>query len=257
MIRTSPQSSACNSTELASPPKETTQSTSAKPKKPPPITPRRFTKFFTPRPLQKETDKIRTSRRALQEITRSALNRKRKRPGPPVFGDALPAVKEPATDTPVNRNKRKLSFSSTVCSPRSSPLRKAQFTPSSSQESRAHEVRLSKAHKVFEEEDELSSDEESWDDRLPIRHARQVARGSASLLAARLSGGHARSFVRRVPDWREETVNFYTGPADSHRCRSNDGLHLVLPFCVASCSGKYCCSVPRISWLTTTQTTPS
>ena len=48
---------------------------SQKPKKPPPITPRRFTKFFTPRPVNGRQD-VKTSRRALRRLRGPALNQR-------------------------------------------------------------------------------------------------------------------------------------------------------------------------------------
>src|SRR5215469_3612025 len=56
---------------------EPPSSRAGKPKKPPPITPRRFNRFFSPRSTVSRVNKHSTSRsaRQLQEITQYAVNR--------------------------------------------------------------------------------------------------------------------------------------------------------------------------------------
>ncbi|KAK1912911.1 hypothetical protein P3342_004847 [Pyrenophora teres f. teres] len=68
--------------ELCSSPPPTSAATTAgsrKPKRPPPITPKRFTRFFTPRHSKDVSSRtsLTSSGRQLQDITRSALNRNR------------------------------------------------------------------------------------------------------------------------------------------------------------------------------------
>ncbi|KAK5001382.1 hypothetical protein LTR39_006982, partial [Cryomyces antarcticus] len=68
---------------------------SRKPRKPPPITPKRFTKFFTPRTSSTGGRKSATggkSARQLRDITRNAINRRRPTDGKlssnaPLFAD--------------------------------------------------------------------------------------------------------------------------------------------------------------------------
>lgn len=106
-----------------------------KPKKPPPITPRSFTRFFTPRSSLHTRSGVRTSRQALEEITSSALNASRKSSdkGQSLFGEALvrDGPSEPAGEvhsSPADR-KRKLSMSSiSTFSQQSTPHRRVRIS---------------------------------------------------------------------------------------------------------------------------------
>lgn len=225
--------------ETLSPTKESLRSSCGKPKRPPPITPRRFNKFFTPRATHKDTTRVRTSRRALQDITRSALNQKGPQPYPPLFGEKLPSIQERECSTPTRGKKRKLSFSSIPGSPRSSPVRRVQFTPCSSQASSdAHYGKHSL--EIFDDEAGAEEEEEDdhvdpWQDKLPIRQWRKSWGGAAALLSRRTVGGRIQPVIQKAADWRDETSHFYTSPDDAHRCLSTSQEHHVLPFCAASC----------------------
>lgn len=103
-----------------------------KPKRPPPVTPRSFKKFFTPRSsLHSASRGIQTSRHALRELSSTSLNRRG-----PAFTKATTAqatshgiLKSPFTEiTKTPSRKRKLSFSSPGSPPQSSPLRKVRLT---------------------------------------------------------------------------------------------------------------------------------
>jgi hypothetical protein len=59
-----------------SPPRATSQSSSCRPKRPPPITPKRFNRFFTPRSSSGRSSHSSHARRKLWDITRTAVNRK-------------------------------------------------------------------------------------------------------------------------------------------------------------------------------------
>lgn len=101
-----------------------------KPKKKPPVTPRSFKRFFTPRSsLNASRSRSRFVRHALQDITSPALNR---------LGPAFPKVPDdvgsssskPSLDlfkTPTK--KRKLSFCSSSSPLQSSPLRRVRIAP--------------------------------------------------------------------------------------------------------------------------------
>ena len=101
-----------------------------KPKRPPPVTPRSFKRFFTPRSILNggsNPGSVRTNRQALMNLNSPAVNHRlgpafRRTPKPVenqiVFDEPTPAV------TP--SRKRKLSFSSVGSPLQSSPLRKVR-----------------------------------------------------------------------------------------------------------------------------------
>jgi len=99
-----------------------------KPKKPPPVTPRSFRRFFTPRSALNAANNagsVKTSRQALKEIRSPALNRL----GPAFTkisntGDNRSPKNTLADITQTPCRKRKLSFSSPGSPQQSSPLRK-------------------------------------------------------------------------------------------------------------------------------------
>lgn len=109
--------------------------TRRKPKRPPPVTPRSFKRFFTPRSsLNAEISMMPASRHALKELSTTSLNRRG-----PAFTKAKSSnaansvghgtLKSPFTEvfkTP--SRKRKLSFSSPSSPPQSSPIRKVRLT---------------------------------------------------------------------------------------------------------------------------------
>lgn len=97
-----------------------------KPKKPPPVTPRSFRRFFTPRSMlngENNSGNVRTSRQALKALSSPAVNRLG-----PAFTKTLKAVgsrPDPSELLRTPTRKRKLSFSS-IGSLQSSPLRKVR-----------------------------------------------------------------------------------------------------------------------------------
>lgn len=98
-------------------------------RKPPPVTPRSFRKFFTPRSmLNGDNGGVRANRQALQTLSSPAINRLG-----PAFSRTLkaaanrPALHEPAEIIRTPSKKRKLSFSSIGSPLQSSPLRKVRI----------------------------------------------------------------------------------------------------------------------------------
>lgn len=104
-----------------------------KPKKPPPVTPRSFRRFFTPRSMlngAKSPNGVRTSRQALGVLSSRALNRL----GPAFTRSSKLAVSkagahqlDPLLPPRTPSRKRKLSFSSVGSPLQSSPLRKVRI----------------------------------------------------------------------------------------------------------------------------------
>ena len=107
---------------------------SQKPKKPPPITPRRFIKFFTPRPVSGRQD-VKTSRKALRRLRGPALNQRANTHNHYERQEDLENVGEelrPENTVPRGR-KRKLSTPA-LSSVQSSPIKRPVFFLPSSQE---------------------------------------------------------------------------------------------------------------------------
>ncbi|KAF9629385.1 hypothetical protein BFW01_g10588 [Lasiodiplodia theobromae] len=101
-------------------------------RKPPPITPKRFNKFFTPRTTRSSTGHG-ASGRQLRDITRNAVNRKKATPRRTVvFSDANVADSENFVTPKLGSKKRKL-----LPSPESSPI---QPSPSKKARSYTHTV---------------------------------------------------------------------------------------------------------------------
>lgn len=79
------------------------------------------------------------------------------------------------------------------------------------------------------------------DDPEPPKRLKQLThRGMGAQLFQRQLGcmpRAGRSYLSTpTSDWRSETANFSSGPADAHFCNSHDGLPRCIPFCTASCN---------------------
>ncbi|KAF2468900.1 WD repeat-containing protein-like protein [Lindgomyces ingoldianus] len=202
----------------SSPPHPSSTLGTRKPKKPPPITPKRFTRFFTPRSSvhgSSHPNSLRRSGRQLQDITQAAINRRpnafRKTPPKTVnFADIMP---NPQPETPkVNSRKRKTPY----LSPDSSPA-----LPSPSKRSR-----LAAPPPINILEDPVVHP-------APIKCIRSL--GSSARILQRSFGGLAaigRGFHRdHCTSWQEQTADFYSGSDDFHQLSQG-----APPFCTASCN---------------------
>ena len=201
---------------------------SKKPKKPPPITPRRFTKFFTPR-LHNARRAVRSSRSALRDITAgSVLNKTQHQAGPSA-----------STEDETPRKKRKLSFSSPTSSLRSSPLRPDMLL-SSSQEISSTILRpsidaLGDLSEVGEE-DETDVEPELKVPQAPKIREYQGQHPSSHLLFRRIGGRRPWREPQQSQVWQEYTKDFCARPEDVHTTQAIHATTLSLPFCVASCN---------------------
>ena len=206
----------------SSPTRDNVSSSGQRPKRPPPITPRRFKRFFTPRVVQST---VRTSRKALRDITVPSLNRA--------------------------SHKRKISVLSTELDLQSSPIKRVAFFPNSSQgddpdydiENKSG-IPSSTSKLPFEacqDSRETSDDEDIGSLRHslvpPIRRFPALST-SANLLSSRLSGGRLSSKAGGSSLWQHEAAAFYSASTDVHLCNSQVGPHMTLPFCTASCNSK-------------------
>lgn len=215
------------------------QDQGARIRKPPPITPRRFTKFFTPRP-RNALAIPRTSRAALRTITSSSLNSRTNR------------VKEPRSSqgtendqaTPRGR-KRKLSF---VLADNFdiAPVSRisASFDPEirSSPTIPEHRSPLNDNYRDVDicetdEETDVEFDEDQED--IPTEPQPRILpyrskTTSGGLLSARLSGRKIRAEVTHSQLWQQETGNFYSSPNDINATHGHPSA--ALPFSVAACN---------------------
>ncbi|KKY24571.1 putative wd domain protein [Diplodia seriata] len=206
-------------------------------RKPPPITPKRFNKFFTPRTTRSGTGHG-ASGRQLRDITRNAVNRKKATPRRTVvFSDTNVADSENFV-TPKHRSDKKRKH---LPSPESSPI---QPSPSKKARSCIRAVNFD----IAEDEDEVASDaettilEESDEDeeeedevevyREPIRRA-PISSTSGRLLTRTFGGrcGVGRGKIYdHCGDWRDQTANFYAKPDEVYSFDAD------IPFCAASCN---------------------
>lgn len=212
-------------------------------RKPPPITPRRFNKFFAPRPRDARQS-VRTSRAALKSISSTALNTRRNQlsqEGAEGFDEYISA-----NENAVSRKKRKYSTISASVSSNSTPYSRAvNFLPSSQDALPSSPLKGrddDDDDEILEDSDaETEIDEQSFsyeEDELPAGpRAQPYARISTShsLLSTRVSGRRPIRIAGPSNLWQAETANFYSEAADV-----NEELHTreppTLPFCMASCN---------------------
>ena len=200
---------------------------SQKPKKPPTVTPQRFTKFFTPRSslLSRGARRSRAGRQ-LRDITRNGTNRRSNawpRPDP----DLLASNENASSERPSKRRKHSIDIGSSP--PQSSPLKHVQavdeimiFEDAPTSPTVSDDESLSE---VFDQMESFSQ---------PIKRLRQV--NSSRRILQRSFGGYdavTRGWRggNHCADWRAETANFVTDPADVHSFTGT-----ALPFCTASCN---------------------
>lgn len=195
-------------------------------KKPPPITPRRFTKFFTPKP-QSLAHEVQTSRAALRTISRASLN-VRRAPATIDEQDDYWNAHEQST----SRKKRR--YSST-----SSPV-PAAFLPSSqeipqSSPIKCHDDLADRGYDTDDDYPSIESDTAEHDIPLGPK-IRQYASFSTSknILSARLSGRRQRHVAIPSTTWQNETAGFYSTPDDVNLDLSQR-TPPMLPFSLGAC----------------------
>ncbi|KAF2723664.1 WD40 repeat-like protein [Polychaeton citri CBS 116435] len=211
-----------------------TAAASRKPRKPPTITPKRFTRFFTPRHTgsSRGSNNSRASRR-LRDITKEAVNRK---------GYATPTQRR-------QYDVLELSVSEDI-DISSRPVKRRKYSIDlSSSPPQLPAVRISRPEQsihIFEDGppspmlSEVVSDMDSEAAvaqvlprpirRLPNYH------GSTKRLLYRSFGGYdAITLGVRGSDhgsgWQSQTANFVSTPSDVHTTE-----HRCVPFCVANCN---------------------
>ncbi|KAL2829254.1 WD40-repeat-containing domain protein [Aspergillus cavernicola] len=213
-----------------------------KPKKPPPVTPRSFRRFFTPRSLLDSGNHgslVRTSRQALKALSSPAVNRLG-----PAFTRTLKAAMnkpEPADFMRTPSRKRKMSFSSIGSPLQSSPLRKVRTRGRVDDDDEEVEVPVKDIEvglgaRVDEEKPASTA-------KLPLKvspvQRSKALQTSGALFMRSVLGTRANRVTMRSntgAGWQDLTSTFYSRPDDSHTCTSSSGDRLALPFCTASCN---------------------
>lgn len=211
--------------------------TSSKPKKAPSITPRRFTRFFTPQSIVlAESSSSRTgngngngngrSARQLRDITRNAVNRKTLDSNPATQFSGFQDIDH---ETPRKRRKVLPTPESSPVQPLSSPCRPS----TAALPSQIYHHDLDSCSYLSEDDDDDDDDLDLKPCPPPIRRVRQT--GPTSRLLHRTFGG-SRAIARggshrdHCASWQSQTADFYTRPQDSHTFRGT-----ALPFCLTPC----------------------
>lgn len=194
-----------------------------KERKPPTITPRSFTRFFTPKSLS--TKRIGSSRRALRELSASTTNsRSRRAFHPDSIGFDYASISSRATK---RRKLRPISPGDGV--ELSSPIKRI----------RNQSLGVSDAEASEADSSGHDSDSSTYD---PSRTATRKPRIDAvgSHLSRELYGPpmgrrvHQR-FAGGDSSWQMETASFYSRPEDVYVSRHVGNGSESIPFCATAC----------------------
>lgn len=215
----------------------------SKPRKAPTITPRSFTRFFTPKSSLEGGGRIGASRQALRDITASASNRKGRRTP---TKDTIQIFREGGQEqmSGSKRRKRKIPDSLDVTPDRSSPLKRIR----------------NQSLEISEDEGSDTGTIESRDDTEdPFRKYGRQPKSVERIIGSNYRGGQGQYLRREIgihsraselwcrgrgigisKEWQHETTNFLTRPEDAHVCMnvSAPSDHTI-PFCTASCNSKF------------------
>ncbi|KAK5167716.1 uncharacterized protein LTR77_007415 [Saxophila tyrrhenica] len=197
-----------------------------KPKKPPTVTPKRFTKFFTPRSsLSSRRGRQSKAGRQLRDITKNGANRNRHPAALRRLEDEELGV-DALSERPSKR--RKHSFNVGSSPPQSSPLKRVHVTDN------VHVLEDVPSSPAISDEDDFAHLLEDLKPfPKPVKQLRQT-NSSAGILQRSFGGFDALSRGRRKADhcveWRAETENFASTPNDIHYFTGT-----AIPFCTASC----------------------
>ncbi|KAL5337762.1 WD40-repeat-containing domain protein [Aspergillus crustosus] len=210
-------------------------------RKPPPVTPRSFRRFFTPRSLLdsgSHGSAFRASRQALMDLSSPAVNRLG-----PAFTRTLKAVMskpEPPDLLRTPSRKRKLSFSSVGSPLQSSPLRKIRAPglvyDDGELEIPVKDIDITVARPIRDVK--LAPPVKLPHRVSPVRRSKAL-QTSGALFMRSVSGPRANRVTIRSQlgaGWQDLTSSFHSRPDDSYTCTSTSGERLALPFCTASCN---------------------
>ncbi|KAI4261222.1 MAG: hypothetical protein L6R42_003577 [Xanthoria sp. 1 TBL-2021] len=208
----------------------------SKPKARPTVTPRTFTRFFTPRSFSTRSGKLGASRQALRDITASASNRESDVRFRSIQKETISILEDTAA-VPA-RKKRKTQDSLVPNVIGSSPLKRvsapaAELTPNETEDDSDWDGN----------EEKTDSPQETVTDQ-PVQQTRPIVcsrqRGAVGGLLHRELGLNPPK--HRLPlchgrDAHYEIANFYTTPRDRYLCYNlGDPTEHAIPFCIASCN---------------------
>ncbi|KAL8952032.1 MAG: hypothetical protein Q9222_002019 [Ikaeria aurantiellina] len=232
------------SMDAPSSPMPSSKNRSSKPKARPTVTPRTFTRFFTPRISTSRAGKVGASRQALRDITAAAANRNsnrqlssRQRDPIQIFEDA-----DDATERAKKRRKTLPPISPDTTPDRSSPLKRIS----------AEAPECSDGPDTDVNSDQEAYDTESGHVQHKIRSRPRVMQRVEPIVRSRQpeavrellfrQSGLGTATQQRFPlysgrDWQYETSNFYTTPKDRHVCNNlGDPTEHAIPFCAVGCN---------------------
>ena len=216
---------------------------SGKARKAPTITPRSFTRFFTPKSSLEKGGKIGASRQALRDITASGANRNGRR----IPTENTTKTKRGETrgaDGLLRGKKRKIPGSLDTTPERSSPLKRIR-------------------NQSLEISEDYSSDDSSGIELLnhfetPGRLDTKILNIAYQIIPSKYRGPLGRELRREIgaygtnmktgsygyqlagaKEWQCETTNFSTNANDTYVCTNVAAQSAnTIPFCTASCNSE-------------------
>ncbi|KAF6231871.1 hypothetical protein HO173_009954 [Letharia columbiana] len=211
----------------------------SKPRKAPTITPRTFTRFFTPKSSLERGGRIGASRQALRDITASASNRKGRRTS---TKDTIQIFEGDGEGVVLGskRRKRKIPDSLDMTPDRSSPLKRIR----------------NQSLEISEDEGSDTGTNESRDDAEdPFRRYGRQPNSIERIIGSNYHGCQGRYLRREIgiqrraselrcfgrsvgmSEWQQETTHFSTRPEDAHVCMNVAApSDHTIPFCTTSCN---------------------
>ncbi|OBT56087.1 hypothetical protein VE04_04161, partial [Pseudogymnoascus sp. 24MN13] len=215
------------------------------------ITPRKFTRFFTPR--SHGPSAAGSSRRILFDVTAPANNRRGVQSSPiRPLNTIADQENSPISFTRDMKRRKLLHTPEPTLSEKNSPC-DDPFSSHVGDMTPEYGFSSSFAAEGFERSTCELSTHPDYDDDAPRctiseepsigRYALPVRRAASRGLAGNLLRSRHGSIPSRrhdtsspISDWQDETASFYSRPADTHFCSSIEGPDRCIPFCVASCN---------------------
>lgn len=218
----------------------------SKPRKAPTITPRSFTRFFTPKSTVERGRKIGASRKALRDITASAVNRKGRRT-PRKDGIKLELFDDTAITIKTKKRKTYVPSSPYPSPDPSSPLKRVRKQSPELPEEDDTDEDVFNFNGEDKEPAEVGHSYSAHVDRLVrSEHISRLGRGlrqETGCPPRQMGTFHPDRSNAGSDEYQYETANLYTKPQDTHNCYniSLPSAHTI-PFCTASCNSKrrYC-----------------
>ncbi|KAL6712718.1 hypothetical protein ACLMJK_009740 [Lecanora helva] len=216
----------------------------SKPRKPPTVTPRSFTRFFTPKASLKRSGRVSASRQALRDITASASNRGK---GRIASKEAVEPLDDSTSETidMSKRRKRKAPGYVDIASDVSSPLKRIRNQSLEVSDNSGDEC---DGRSESEENDGLLRSD-PWTRRDVDRTTtlitsnyrnslgRDLRRETNSINSyCKITKARSNHDTGGTKDWQYETTNFFSSPEDVHMS-NNLGVpsENTIAFCTASC----------------------